>query len=89
MSGAPANGVDPTLMAAQRPTTPEALKRAIGEAVKGEKSYLSKVTGAGLIEGLGGDSTATQPEAAATKLEEAFAGLLPADQAKVAAQGRR
>lgn len=90
MSGAPAAGVDPALMAAQRPTTPEALKKAIGEAIKGEKTYLSKVTGAGLIEGLGGgDGNPADPDASATKLEEAFAGLLPADQAKVAARGRR
>jgi hypothetical protein len=89
MTGAPAAGVDPALMAAQRPTTPEALKTAISAAVAGEKAYLSRVTEAGAITTMGSGTTTPEPEAAAAKLEEAFAGLLPAEQAKVAARGRR
>jgi hypothetical protein len=70
--------------------TVDELKTALTEAIKGEKTYLSTVTNAGAISGLGGNEDPATPAAASgeTALEEAFAGLLPKAQAKVAAAGR-
>ena len=75
---------------AAKPMTVDELKTALTEAIKGEKTYLSTVTNAGAISGLGGNEDPATPAAASgeTALEEAFAGLLPKAQAKVAAAGR-
>jgi hypothetical protein len=96
--GMPADGSSPALgtslmaaaraNAARQPLTEDGLKTAIAAAVKAEKAYLAKVTGAGAISGMGTDST---PEAGSggQALAEAMQGWgLTVEQAKIAAKGR-
>jgi hypothetical protein len=75
------------VIASAKPVTLDALSAAVTEAIKGEKAYLGKVTNAGEIADLGG-GTPDASEQSAVALEEAFEGLLPKSQAKVAAAGR-
>ncbi|HLF28216.1 MAG TPA: hypothetical protein VJG32_17945 [Anaerolineae bacterium] len=74
------------------PYTTESFKAAIAKIAADEKAYLSKVTEAGRVTGLGNSNdpeAGPASEQTETKLQEAFAGLLGDEQqGKVAARGR-
>lgn len=78
------------------PILPEALQASVAEAIRQEREYLQAVTGAGRISGLGGGNGGDSVNGAGSatpdagkSLEEAFSILLPPEQAKIAARGRR
>jgi hypothetical protein len=71
-----------------QPMTAADLKKKAGDVIKEVRQLFIQTTGAGRVTGMGASSQAATESAETTDqkgLEEAFAGLLPPDQAKIAA----